>query len=192
MNEEKMLNVKQAAERLGVSPSMVYKLVSVGQICHTRVGRAIRIPATKIDQLLRSADYPTIHIDLPLPDAAAGQNSRCHWTKRAAATASLRMAAKLLWIKACGEAKVPHGWGLQRVIIDMHYTYNASSIGYKARDTANAIGAIKGAIDGLIDGGMAPDDSLEWVSWGNLVVDPKNPKSGVRLTIRPKPRGAAS
>lgn len=186
---DKMINVKQCADALGVSPSMIYKLVGMGQIPHTRIGRAIRISQDTVDTILESNEYPAVHVFLGLPDAAAGQNSRCHWTKRAEATSTLRTEAMLRWKQACREKGIPANWGLQPVVIDMYYTYNRKSLGYKARDTANAIGAIKGAIDGLIDGGMAPDDSLVWVSWGHLLVDPNNTNSGVRLTIRPRPRG---
>lgn len=43
------LTVKQAAERLGVSPKTIYDLVEKGKIRHTRIGRAIRINPADLD-----------------------------------------------------------------------------------------------------------------------------------------------
>ncbi|HEX4144729.1 MAG TPA: helix-turn-helix domain-containing protein [Pirellulales bacterium] len=43
------LTVKAAAERLGVSPDVVYSLCNSGQLKHRRVGRSIRIEASDLD-----------------------------------------------------------------------------------------------------------------------------------------------
>lgn len=52
-----MLTVKQVAERLGVSPGLVYQLCAVGKLRHERhgIGRGtIRIPEDAIDEYRRS------------------------------------------------------------------------------------------------------------------------------------------
>jgi excisionase family DNA binding protein len=53
------LTVKQAAERLGVSPSLVYGLCAAGKIRHERhgLGRGcIRIPPEALDEYRRAAE----------------------------------------------------------------------------------------------------------------------------------------
>jgi excisionase family DNA binding protein len=41
--QERLLSVKEAAARLGVSTSTVYKLCAEGKLAHVRVSNAIRI-----------------------------------------------------------------------------------------------------------------------------------------------------
>jgi excisionase family DNA binding protein len=45
-----MLTVEQAAERRGVHPSTIRKLVKAGTIPHQRMGRSIRIKAADLDR----------------------------------------------------------------------------------------------------------------------------------------------
>lgn len=62
-----MLTVKQAAERLGVSPSLVYALIAARALEHVRVGLkrgVIRIPEAALEDYRRRhavgvADTPT-------------------------------------------------------------------------------------------------------------------------------------
>lgn len=54
-----MLNVKQAAERMGISDSLVYELCSCGSLPHVRIGRpgsrgCIRLTETDIQEFLAS------------------------------------------------------------------------------------------------------------------------------------------
>ena len=55
-----MLTVKQAADQLGVSPSLVYGLCKEGRIRHERhgLGRGtIRIPPDALDEYRRAAEH---------------------------------------------------------------------------------------------------------------------------------------
>lgn len=54
-----MLNVRQAAERMSISDSLVYELCACGLLSHVRIGRpgsrgCIRIADTDIDAFLTS------------------------------------------------------------------------------------------------------------------------------------------
>ena len=51
MEEEELLTVKQAAERLQVSPSTIYYLVKRGRLKHYPLGR-LRFTRTDIEQLM--------------------------------------------------------------------------------------------------------------------------------------------
>lgn len=46
-----LLTVKQASERLGISPSKLYRMTWSGEIYTQRIGRAVRIPEASVDQL---------------------------------------------------------------------------------------------------------------------------------------------
>ena len=45
------LTVKEAAERLGVSPKTIYAMIASGKLIAQRIGRAIRIRPADLDQL---------------------------------------------------------------------------------------------------------------------------------------------
>lgn len=47
----KLLTVKEAAERLGISPSKLYRMTWSGEIYTQRIGRAVRVPETALDAL---------------------------------------------------------------------------------------------------------------------------------------------
>jgi excisionase family DNA binding protein len=55
-----MLTVKQAAERLGVSPGLIYSLVSARKIRYTRVGHGrgrLRIPEDALEEYVAKATF---------------------------------------------------------------------------------------------------------------------------------------
>ena len=57
----KTLTVKQAAERLGVSPSLIYALVAARRLRHERIGLkrgVIRIPADAIEEYRQRSLIP--------------------------------------------------------------------------------------------------------------------------------------
>ena len=38
---------------------------------------------------------------------------------------------------------------------------------YRPLDEGNAIGALKATVDGIVEAGLIPADSHQWVKWGN-------------------------
>ena len=54
-NQRETFNVPEAAGKLGVSPALIYKAVSAGEIKSIRVGGRILIPRYVIEQLLETA-----------------------------------------------------------------------------------------------------------------------------------------
>jgi excisionase family DNA binding protein len=64
------MNVKEAAKRLEVSPSLVYALASAGRLRHYRIGNgrgAIRIPDDAIGEFLKTAE-----VSMPAPKRPTG------------------------------------------------------------------------------------------------------------------------
>ena len=56
----KMLTVSEAAERLGLSAATVRAWVWRRKIEHTRLGRAVRISETVVEQLLQRGTVPAV------------------------------------------------------------------------------------------------------------------------------------
>lgn len=52
MNEEPLLTVRAVAARLGVSISLVYKLVERGELRHVKVRSLVRIRPSDLDEYL--------------------------------------------------------------------------------------------------------------------------------------------
>lgn len=50
---ERLLSLKQAAERLSVSPEFLKKAYRRGKLRIVRLGRAVRIPEQEVDRLVR-------------------------------------------------------------------------------------------------------------------------------------------
>ena len=54
-----LVNTKQAAHLLGVSPGMVRKLTRQGALNPRRIGRAVRYAESDLEQLVKLADGDT-------------------------------------------------------------------------------------------------------------------------------------
>ena len=69
-----MFTVKQTAERLGVSASLVYGLCSAGRLRHERYGLGrgtIRVPPDALDEYRRAQTVPANNRVGPTPPPAA-------------------------------------------------------------------------------------------------------------------------
>lgn len=54
-----VLTVAQAAERVGVSDWLIYRLIKQGNFPHRRLGRRIVIPVHALERWIDQADQPT-------------------------------------------------------------------------------------------------------------------------------------
>lgn len=63
--------------------------------------------------------------------------------------------------------------------------YRSGTGAYRPRDIQNAIGSLKAHIDGMVDAGIVPNDSFNWVSWGavEIVRCITGERPGVRITV---------
>jgi excisionase family DNA binding protein len=70
VDAKRLLTIKEASDRLGLSRSTVYPLVMTGQVQSVKIGRARRIPVSAIDEFVerkvRDAD-PFVTITRPDP-----------------------------------------------------------------------------------------------------------------------------
>lgn len=54
----------------------------------------------------------------------------------------------------------------------------------RLQDTAACNGAVKAAIDGLVDAGIVPDDSNEWLKWIKFYpCEVRRGRNGLRITV---------
>lgn len=123
----------------------------------------------------------TLH--LPLPPKELSPNVRAHWTVKARATKAHRVAS---W--ACAKQQMPKAWKACAVELDMEYRCSRDAEGYVAADIANALSSTKAAIDGLVDAGIAPNDSKKWLTWGrvSLITRKCEQGDGITVTVRAK------
>lgn len=121
-------------------------------------------------------------IELPLPPKILSPNGAQGrmWVK-AKAKKWYREGCYYMALQA-----MPKGWAAIRVELDVEYRCSGTSEGYAPRDSMNAMAAMKAGIDGLIDAGVAPDDSNAHLSWGALsLITRRSPKGdGITITVR--------
>jgi len=134
-----------------------------------------------------------IELELP-PSKCSSNGDKGNWRAKAAATKFYREHA----LAACVAALAGAGPNLPLVISmtwDMAVTplekqiralrcvgvsrqkgiRKSEALKYRPNDIANAIAAVKSAVDGFIDAGLAPDDSHRWIKWGDVVLNQLRP-----------------
>lgn len=62
--------------------------------------------------------------------------------------------------------RVHHDWYMGKTVAEKIDPKDAVHKRYRPLDEANAIAALKGAIDGLVDAGVLKSDTHEWLKWG--------------------------
>lgn len=100
---------------------------------------------------------------LPLPSPTLSPNAKPHWAYKARAIKAARKEA-WYWFNRVK----PSDWKPIPIQIEVHYHCPKKTYGYKPRDSMNAIAAMKPMIDGMVDAGIIPDDSANWLSWGKF------------------------
>ena len=125
-------------------------------------------------------------VELPLPPKDLSPNVRKHWAAKARATKKYRTACAWAFTAA-----KPKGWKQRPIVIDVGYRCSANAPGYVAHDSQNAIASLKAAADGIVDAGIIPTDSHDWLEWGgvSLVTRKDDPAwkllgDGVTVTVR--------
>lgn len=112
-----------------------------------------------------------ITITLPPPNSKLHAHAKGHWRSKAKATKALRNEACLLAIMEQRGRRVK--WKKAKV------TYRFYFANRRRRDAANAVQAMKPAIDGVVDSGLLPDDCWEVLEIAGVEchVDRKNPRT---------------
>lgn len=110
-------------------------------------------------------------------------NQRHHWATRARLTADVRRATHLLALAA----KLPKG--ATHVTVALHYVPRDR----RRRDPSNLMPTQKAALDGLVDAGLVPDDTPDYVTETIPTVDPPERTApgpnGARMALKLKISG---
>lgn len=101
-----------------------------------------------------------IAFTIPAPGRGCKQNTRGHWRTTAKDTKSLREATKLAALgqpKLKGKVSIHYVWHIGDTLLDR------AAKSYRPQDCQNAVGALKGATDGIVDAGIIPDDKAKFL-----------------------------
>jgi hypothetical protein len=108
-----------------------------------------------------------------LPDKALTMNQRLHWAVKSRTSRAWRNAAAAAAIDAGVHDLAP-----------MRVTVEIPVMGNRRRDPHNWFPTVKPIIDGLVDAGVWPDDTPEWVQ----CTEPRLTVGGSLVRIHMEPR----
>ena len=111
-------------------------------------------------------------IRLPYDKPPLTLNGRYHWRKRAAVSKDLREhIAREVWGKTWPTT-------CEHIRVELHYHPRDA----RRRDADNLVPTLKPCIDGIVDSGLIPDDTPEYVTWTAPVIHEPDGQ-GPRLTL---------
>jgi excisionase family DNA binding protein len=55
MTDERLLTIREASEQLGLRESTLRKWVLLKRIAYCKLGRAVRVPATVVEKMIRDS-----------------------------------------------------------------------------------------------------------------------------------------
>lgn len=126
-------------------------------------------------------------IEGPLPPRDCSPNGYKHWRRVSAAKRSQRLEWSLLAYAAARERGVP--WQPPEratAVIEVGIKGARGTRFYAPRDEANALGALKAAIDGIVDAGALMDDSRRHLHVAGVTISAEwGP--GVRVVLEGQP-----
>lgn len=73
MTDEILLSVREAARRLGIGRSLLYRLILEGHIQSLKIGRSRRVPVWALDEFVKTKVSETKAFDSPLGASTLGR-----------------------------------------------------------------------------------------------------------------------
>lgn len=120
-------------------------------------------------------------LELPLTKPLS-MNDRQHWRPKARMVSYVRRVTLLL----AQQHKIP---ALTRIAVELHYAPRDD----RRRDPLNLVATLKPVEDGLVDAGVVPDDTAEFVEPTMPRIDPPTGKGSLgRLYVVVRDLGVAS
>ena len=118
------------------------------------------------------------------PDESMNLNQRWHWAKQARVTRRWRDTAAYAAVVAARGIPLPLGPSTIRTTIAVY--------GRLRRDPANYTPTVKACVDGLVDAGLWPDDTPDWVETiePRLRVIQRGMPQTIDIEITPRNQGA--
>lgn len=135
-------------------------------------------------------DVRKVSIEIPLPPAGCNIHAKGPWRAKAAATKIYRgevaTLARRYASHFAGPVMLSHEWFMAP---DIREKARGSVRRYRPLDEGNAIGALKAAVDGLVDAGLIKGDTHVLLKWGACTLNRDRKRHGGRtcvvLTIEP-------
>ena len=72
MADEILLTVREAARRLGIGRSLLYRLMLEREVLSVKIGRARRVPVWALDEFVKTKVGDTEGFDFPRPEIRLG------------------------------------------------------------------------------------------------------------------------
>lgn len=119
----------------------------------------------------------TVTIEVPLPLNGTQKNNRKHWRKVSDAVKTARtegMVAAHGKPRLTAPIRVDHEWFFGQNKAEIRFKAGGvppSMRAYRPRDEANAIGALAGSIDGIVDAKVLPGDTAKQLNWGECKIN---------------------
>jgi excisionase family DNA binding protein len=73
MTDEILLSVSEAARRLGIGRSLLYRLMLEGQVMSVKIGRSRRVPVWALEQFVKTKVAEAEDVDIPLQALRLGR-----------------------------------------------------------------------------------------------------------------------
>lgn len=118
-----------------------------------------------------------ISIVLPPPSAKLHAHNKGHWRSKSNAVRELRFSAATLVRAAMARESIQESWDAAEIEYRFYFKDN------RRRDAANAVQAMKPAIDGVVDAGLISDDCWQRLQIVGVVcgIDRENPRTALIL-----------
>lgn len=122
-------------------------------------------------------------IEFPAPAPLLNMNQRTHWRVQRAHARAWRHAAAMYTLEQLG-----HGRSQPPAVVSIELPV----LGARRRDPHNYFPTVKPVVDGLVDAGLWPDDTPEWVTTVEPALKPYTSRAEmvvnarVRITLTPR------
>ncbi len=73
MADEILLSVREAARRLGIGRSLLYRLILEGHVQSVKIGRSRRVPVWALEEFVKTKLSETKDMDFPLQAPTLGK-----------------------------------------------------------------------------------------------------------------------
>ena len=116
-----------------------------------------------------------LYVRLPYTTPPLSLNDRMHWRAKAKIVRDVRDYVSTT-LQAMEPGRADYVW------IRLHYVPRDG----RRRDSDNLVATLKACKDGVVDAGIVPDDTPDWITWHPPIIDqpePHNPHLYLIITL---------
>ena len=123
-------------------------------------------------------NWETATLNLPYERPPLTANQRMHWAEKARITKRIRN--DVAWLMKSAKLKRNPLEPGQKLHVQLTYTPKTN----RRRDTDNLWPTLKAICDGLVDAGLVPDDTPEFMDKPQPIINPANKRCRNRISIQ--------